>query len=130
MVARGNTFDPGSKPQDLRNRCQTRQHFAAKLSDRKHSKPRNKKRRFHGISHRNGVEVLPVGIQQLKKQGENRESVSGGAPGGAKWRQNGASWVEIREMIRDCIDLPESARNELILLGNETALPVASGRLD
>jgi hypothetical protein len=111
MVARGNTFGPGSKAQDLRNRCQPRQHFAAKLSDRKHSKPRNKKRRFHGVNHRNGVKVLPVGIQQREKHGTNHESVSAGAPGGA-------TWGAIRDLIARCEDLPEGIRGQLVAAGD------------
>jgi hypothetical protein len=31
--------------------------------DRKHSKPRNKKRRSRGVNHKNGVKVLPVGLE-------------------------------------------------------------------
>jgi hypothetical protein len=40
-----------------------------------------------GMNLRSGVSVLAVGTQQREKQGENHESLSGGAPGGATWSE-------------------------------------------
>jgi hypothetical protein len=41
----------------------------AKSMDRQRPKPRNKKRRSRGVNHKNGVSVLPEGIQQREKHG-------------------------------------------------------------
>ncbi len=57
--------------------------------------------------------MLPVGIQQREKQGENCESVSGGAPGGA-------TWSEIRGLISRCEDLPEDVRGRLVAMGDKS----------
>lgn len=34
-----------------------------KSKERQRRNPRNKKRRFRGVNHRNGVKVLPVGLE-------------------------------------------------------------------
>ena len=63
------------------------------------------------MNHRNGVKVLPVGIQQREKHGGNDGFPSGGAPGGA-------TWAEIRGLIARCEDLPEGIRGQLVAMGD------------
>lgn len=40
-----------------------------------------KKRRSRGVNHKNGVSVLPEGVEQREKHGGNEGFPSGGAPG-------------------------------------------------
>ena len=72
-----------------------------------------KKRRFHGVNHRNGVEVLPPGTEQHEEQGENGALIRSGPPGGA-------TWSEIRELISRCEDLPEDVRERLVVMGDKS----------
>ena len=72
-----------------------------------------KKSRFHGVNHRNGVEVLPTGTEQHEEQGENVALIRSGPPGGA-------TWSEIRSLISRCEDLPEDARGHLVAMGDKS----------
>lgn len=58
-------------------------------------------------------QVLPVGIQQGEKRGENVAFLQGGAPGGARWG-------EIRGLIARCEDLPEDVRVSLVAMGDKS----------
>lgn len=81
-----------------------------------------KKRRSRGVNHKNGVSVLPEGVEQREKHGGNEGFPSGGAPGGA-------TWSEIRELIARCEELPASVRKAMIEDGDLAVGNLAERRL-